>query len=115
MIGSAIWQCSGGEPTVGEGTSWQRLPPLDATIFLCRLYLFLQSEKEYTYRDLAWAQIELVKPADPPPLLLYTENVSKNNSGGLAQRKIAQKQVMHHANDMQQPLQLICGAVQTVS
>ncbi len=30
--------------------------------------------------------------------LLYTENISKNNSGELAQRKIEPKQVQHHAN-----------------
>ena len=70
---------------------------LDTMIFLCGLYLSLRSGKEH--RDLAWDQIELVEPADAPPFLLYTENVSKNNSGGLAQRKIAPKQVTHHAND----------------
>ena len=69
---------------------------LDTMIFLCGLYLSLRSGKEH--RDLAWDQIELVEPPDAPPFLLYTENVSKNNSGGLAQRKITPKQVKHHAN-----------------
>ena len=69
---------------------------LDTMIFLCGLDLSLRSGKEH--RDLAWDQIELVEPPDAPPFLLYTENVSKNNSGGLAQRMITPKQVKHHAN-----------------
>lgn len=44
------------------------------------------------------SQIEIVEPFDEPPYAFYTENISKNNSGGLAQRKIEAKQVIHYSN-----------------
>ncbi len=69
---------------------------LDTMVFYSGLYFSLRSGKEH--RDLAWDQIELVEPADDVPFLLYNENTSKNNAGGLAQRKVTPKQVKHHAN-----------------
>ena len=35
---------------------------------------------------------------DQSPYLVCTENISKNNRGGLEQRKIDAKQVVHHSN-----------------
>ena len=32
------------------------------------------------------------------PYLIYTENMSKNNSGGLSHRKVEPKQIVHHCN-----------------
>jgi hypothetical protein len=41
----------------------------------------------------------LVEPTDETtPFLIYYENFSKNNSGGLSNRKVMPKQVKHHAN-----------------
>ena len=42
------------------------------------------------------------RPCRATPYLVYTENFSKNNSGGLAQRKVEAKSVAYHA-DKQNP------------
>ena len=66
-------------------------------VFLCGMYFALRSGQEH--RDLQFNQIELIEPPDnSPPYLVYTENISKNNTAGMAQRKLQQKQVMHHFN-----------------
>ena len=69
---------------------------LHTIVYLCGLNFALRSGKEH--RDLQFSQIEIVEPIDEPPYAVYTENISKNNSGGLAQRKIEAKQVIHHSN-----------------
>lgn len=69
---------------------------LDTMVFMCGLYFALRSGKEH--RDLTTSQIVLVTPSDGTPYLTYTENVSKNNRGGMAQRKLEAKRVVHHAN-----------------
>ena len=43
-------------------------------------------------------QIKLVEPEGGVQHLVYTENVSKNNPGGLDNRKLKPKVVIHHAN-----------------
>ena len=48
------------------------------------------------------SQIKLFEPVGGRAYLQYTENVSKNNAGGLKERKIKAKQVTHHAN-LQRP------------
>ena len=66
-------------------------------VFLCGMYFALRSGQEH--RDLQFNQIELIEPPDnSPPYLVYTENISKNNTGGMAQRKLQPKHVMHHSN-----------------
>ena len=69
---------------------------VDTMVFLCGLYFALRSGQEH--RSLTFDQIELFEPDDGPAYLVYTENVSKNNTGGLAQRKVQAKQVVHHSN-----------------
>ena len=69
---------------------------LDTMVFMCGLYFGLRSGKEH--RNLTTDQLELVEPPDGVPHLIYTENVSKNNPGGLYNRKIKPKVVIHHAN-----------------
>ena len=56
----------------------------------------LRSGQEH--RDLQLSQIELVEHTNQLPYLVCTENISKNNRGGLEQRKIDAKQVVHHSN-----------------
>lgn len=43
-------------------------------------------------------QIRLVEPPGASAFLVYTENVSKNNAGGLKHRKLSTKEVNHHEN-----------------
>ena len=74
---------------------------LDTMVFLCGMYFALRSGQEH--RDLQFSQIELIEPSgNSPPYLVYTENISKNNTGGMAQRKLQPKQVMHHSNTSNQ-------------
>ena len=69
---------------------------LDTMLFYCGLYFALRSEKEH--RVLVLSQIQLIEANNEDPCLLCTENISKNNKGGLAQHKLEAKQVVHHAN-----------------
>ena len=45
------------------------------------------------------SQIQLFKPTNGRAYLMYTEDVSKANQGGLVHRKREQKQVVQYAND----------------
>ena len=69
-------------------------------VFLCGMCFALRSGQEH--RNLQFSQIELVEPqdSDSTPYLVYYENISKNNTGGIAQRKRDPKLVKHHANTM---------------
>jgi hypothetical protein len=69
---------------------------LDTLVYLCGLCFALRSGQEH--RNLQFTQFKLVEPTDSPSYLMYTENVSKNNRGGLSQRKVAPKEVTHYAN-----------------
>lgn len=70
---------------------------LDTMVFMCGLFFALRSGQEH--RTLRLEQIRLVEPPDgKPAYLVYTENVSKNNPGGLKHRKLNPKVVTHHAN-----------------
>ena len=69
---------------------------LDTMVYMCGLYFALRSGQEH--RNLSVSQIKLVEPTDGIPHLVYTENVSKNNPGGLHKRKLKPKMVIHHAN-----------------
>ena len=85
-----LWQCR----LLGE-CSPQAL--LDTMLFLCGMYFALRSGQEH--RNLVMSQIKIVEPTNgSPSYIAYTENVSKNHSDGLAQRKVEPKQVIHHQN-----------------
>ena len=68
---------------------------LDTMVYMCGLYFALRSGKEH--RDLQYSQIKLVE-SDRSSHIIYTENVSKNNTGGLQHRKHEPKVVTHYAN-----------------
>ena len=78
---------------LGDGSS-QIL--MDTMVFLCGIYFALRSGKEH--RSLTIEQLEIVEETGRCAYVVYTENVAKNNTGGFAQRKLAAKQVVHHAN-----------------
>ena len=69
---------------------------VDTMVFLCGLCFALRSGQEH--QSLTFEQIELFEPDDGPAYLVYTENISKNNTGGLAQHKVQPKQVVNHSN-----------------
>ena len=70
---------------------------LDTMLFLCGIHFALRSGEEH--RSLQVSQLELIFPPDSPAHLVYTENFSKNNQGGLLHRKVKPKQVTCYANE----------------
>ena len=70
---------------------------LDTMVFLCGMSFALRSGQEH--QSLQLNQFELVEPKDDTAYLVYHENCSKKNSGGLADQKVKPKQVIHHANE----------------
>ena len=69
-------------------------------LYLWNVFFFaLRSGQEH--RNLQFAQIQLVEPqdSDSTPHLVYYEKMSKNNTGGIAQRKRNPKLVKHHAKN----------------
>ncbi len=70
--------------------------PLYTMVYLCGLSFALRSGQEHC--DLQFSQIEIVEASQQPVYLIYTENISKTNRGGLAQEKPETKQVVHHTN-----------------
>ena len=64
--------------------------------FVWYMHFALRSGQEH--QSLQVTQIELVEPSDASPYLIYTENFSKNNAGGISHRKVQPKRVVHHAN-----------------
>ena len=69
---------------------------LDTMLFLCGVHFALRSGEEH--RSLQLSQFELVSPSNADAYLVYTENYSKNNQGGLQHRKVKPKSVTCYAN-----------------
>ena len=69
---------------------------LNTLVFSYGLHFVLRSGTEH--RQLQPDMIVLNKPAGATPYLVYTESGSKNNSGGLNQRKVKNKSVKLFAN-----------------
>ena len=84
----ALWE----NGVLGKGSP-QAL--LDTMVYMCGMFFALRSGKEH--RDLQFNQLKLTKK-DGIKCLRYTENVSKNNPGGLKQRKLEPKIVEHYEN-----------------
>ena len=70
---------------------------LDTMLYLCGIHFALRSGEEH--RSLQLSQFQLVCPTDGSPHLIYTENYSKNNQGGLQHRKVKPKFVTCYANE----------------
>ncbi len=71
---------------------------LDTILFSCGLAFAMRSGEEH--RSLQLPQFKLVESAtDGSNYLVYNENYSKNNSGGLKDRKVRPKSVTHYANE----------------
>ena len=87
-----------------ENTLWQKgvlgehdpQTLLDTMLFLCGIHFALRSGQEH--RDLRLSQVELQTSEDGSPCLVYSENTSKNNQGGLAHLKIKPKRVTCYSN-----------------
>ena len=65
-------------------------------LYLSGICFAMRSGEEH--RSLKITQFQLVEPKDSPSHLIYYENHSKNNPGGLSHQKVPPKQVVHYEN-----------------
>lgn len=70
---------------------------LDTMLLLCGIHFALRHGEEHC--SLQPSQFELICPPDGHAHLIYTENFSKNNQGGLLHHKVKPKQVACYANE----------------
>ena len=63
---------------------------------MCGLYFALRRESEH--RQLNNSDIEVVERPGEVAYVVYNESISKNNSGGLKNRKVKPKSVVQYAN-----------------
>ena len=69
---------------------------VDTVFFMCGIYFALRSGHEHRALRFHPSQIELVERPDQRAFLRYTEDLSKNNPGGLKGRTRKPKVVTHH-------------------
>lgn len=71
---------------------------VNTILFMCGMYFALRSGHEHRALRFNPSQIELVEREGERAYLKYTEDLSKNNPGGLKGRKNKCKVVIHHEN-----------------
>ena len=71
---------------------------VDTMVVMNGIYFALRSGGEHRQLRSDPCQIQLVENAGSRPFLKYTEDISKNRTGGLKGRKLKPKVVQHHDN-----------------
>lgn len=72
---------------------------VDTMFFMCGIYIALRSGQEHGNLRFQPSQIELIEQPGHRAFLRYTEDISKNNPGGLKGRKNKPKVVIQHENE----------------
>ena len=88
----------------GSGLLGDHTPQVlvDTVVYLIGLNFALRSGEEHRRLRYFPSQISVVNPEGAAPYIMYCEDISKTNQGGLKSRKVAPKRVIHHAN-MEEP------------
>ena len=71
---------------------------VDTVVYMNGIYFALQSGQEHRNLRFEPPQIELIEPPGQRAFLRYTEDISKNNPGGLKGRKLRPMVVVQHEN-----------------
>jgi len=71
----------------------------DTLVFYISMCFAMRSGEEHPRLEYHPAQIELVEPVGRTPYLMYCEDVSKTNQGGIQHRNFENKEVVHYANE----------------
>ena len=72
---------------------------IDTLVFYVGMCFVLRSGEKHRRHRYHPAQIELVEPVGGIPYLMYREDVSKTNQGGIQHRKVENKKVVRHVNE----------------
>ena len=75
---------------------------LHTLVYMVGLYFALRSGSEHIRLRYTPAQIQLIEKSHSPPYLIYQEDISKTNQGGLHSRTKQPKKVIHYANTTNQ-------------
>ena len=72
---------------------------LNTIVYQVGFFFALRSGNEHRRLRYSPSQIQLYEPPDDRAYLVYREDISKTNQGGLANRKKKPKEVYHYANE----------------
>ena len=93
----------GRRAALGEGSSWWSQPPSTAEHSVLGVDFALRSGNEHRQLWHKGCQVEVVEQPGECPYLQYTEDISKNNQGGIKCRRKRSKKVpkvIHHSNEV---------------